>query len=178
MPVPWNLIFSMASTIGSGVMSAVNNRKMQSAEAAETARQLGEGNLRANEDYVGRSENAYALGTLDRKLNNLQERSAGKQKVIGGTPEMTVAQQKANANAYADAVSGIAAKASANRDKALDAIEKVNHQHAENQMTFMENRNKTYENLFSNAASAFSDFAEGWEPGERTPREKKPKKEE
>lgn len=161
--VPWNLIISMISTIGSGAMSAINNRKMQSAENAETARRIGESNLRANESYVDRSENAAALGTLDRKLNGLRETAAAKQKVMGGTPEMAVAQQKANANAYADAVSGIAAKASAHRDKALEALEKTNQQHAENQMTFMENRNKTYENLFSNAASAFSDWAGSWD---------------
>lgn len=166
----WTMLLSLAGQAASGIMSAINNRRTESAEQAEAARQRAYYESRANENPMERSENAAALGTLDRKLKSMNETSAAKQKIVGGTPEMAVAQQKANANAYADAVSGIAAKASAQRDTALNGLEASRQTDAANRIKRMDARNQTYANLAANAANAFanlgglgngSGFAEG-----------------
>lgn len=157
----WTTLLSLAGQAASGIMSAINNRRTEAAEKAESARQRAYFEGRANENPMERSENAAILGTLDRRLHSQNETAAAKQKVLGGTPEMAVATQKANANAYADAVSNIAANASKNRDTALDNLEKSRENDAANRIARMDARNQTYANLAANAANAFSGLGNG-----------------
>ena len=151
----WTMLLSLAGQAASGIMSALNNRRTEQAEESESARQRAYFEGRANENPMERSDNAAILGTLDRKLRSQNETAAAKNKVLGGTPEMDVATKKATANAYADAVSSIAANASKNRDTAMDNLEKSRETDAENRIKRMDARNQTYANLAANAANAF-----------------------
>lgn len=157
----WGTIIGLAGTAASGIMSAINNKRIADAEERESARKKNFYLAQANENPLERSENAALLGQLDRRLNEQNETAAAKSKIIGGTPEANVATQKATATAYADAVSDIAAGESARRDNAMENYNKAEGEAAEKRIERMAKRGETYANLAANAANAAKGLS-GW----------------
>lgn len=159
-PNMWTEILTSLATIGSGVMSALNNKKMESSQSSETARRTALYEREANQNPLFDPANAELLGTLDRKLHGMNETAAAKTKVTGGTQEQAVANQKANAAGYANAVSAIASNASSTRAKAMENLEKSHEADFAARQKFADDRNATYKNLFENAANAASGMAD------------------
>ena len=150
----WATLIGVAGTAASGLLSMINNKNMEAKEEAEAARKQAYYARRANEDAMTRSENANIIGTLDRKAKERADQSAAKNKIVGGTPEMEVADKKTTSKLYADAIGGIASAESARRDKMLDSLETSRDKAFENEMKRMERRNDTYAALAANAANA------------------------
>ena len=110
------MVTSLLGTAASGVGSAIVNRNRRKAIADEQAASnryyLSEMFSRPDE----RSDSAAYLQQLDRRLKRANEISAAKGRITGATPEQAVAQQENSANAYADAVSRLAALGQQRRD--------------------------------------------------------------
>lgn len=165
----WGTIIGLAGTAVSGLLSALNNRKIAREQDNETKRQQAEYTRRMNENPLERSENAHLLGALDRKSKEQMQTNAAKNKIVGGTPEMEVAQQKAQADAYANAVGQIASGESTRRDDLADKLETSRQKASENRVAQMQKRGETYANLAANAANAAKGFLGGGDKYVRNP---------
>lgn len=154
----WATILSLIGTAASGAMSAINNRRMESAQNSEAARQEAHYQAEKSRDPMMRADNAAIMGTLDRRLDKQNEVAAAKGRIMGSTPEVAVAQQKANAEAYANAASSIAANNQQRVDKAEEGLEKARENAAKNKLDQMAARNATYQALWENAANAAGGF--------------------
>lgn len=110
------MVTGLLGTAASGVGSAIANRRrrqeLADEEAASNRYYLSEMFARPDE----RADSAAYLQQLDRRLKRANEISASRSKITGGTQEQAVAQQENNANAYADAVSRLAALGQQRRD--------------------------------------------------------------
>ena len=153
MVFPWGAIVGLAGQAVSGIASARNNRKMQQAADAETARQVAS-NAKAYENPLARSENQQAMAQYDRTSKQQLENARGVATITGATPEYALGVQKGIADGRAELMGGIAASASAQKDKYLDAAEKAKEQKFEDDQARRAARNTTYANLAANAASA------------------------
>lgn len=159
---PWGVIVSLAGQAASGIMSAMNNRKMQQAADAETARQVASNEAKAYENPLSRSENQQAMAQYDRTSKQQLENALGVATVSGATPEYALGVQKGIADGRAELMSGITAGASAQNDKYLDKAEKAKEQKFEDDQARRAARNTTYANLAANAASAFGSILDSY----------------
>lgn len=154
MAFPWGAIVGLAGQAVSGIASAMNNRKMQQAADAETARQVASNEAKAYENPLSRSENQQALAQYDRTSKQQLENARGVATITGATPEYALGVQKGIADGRAELMGGIAAGASAQKDKYLDKAEKAKEQKFADDQERRLARNTTYANLAANAASA------------------------
>lgn len=154
MAFPWGAIVGLAGQAVSGIASARNNRKMQQAADAETARQVASNEAKAYENPLARSENQQAMAQYDRTSKQQLENARGVATITGATPEYALGVQKGIADGRAELMGGIATSASAQKDKYLDAAEKAKEQKFEDDQARRAARNTTYANLAANAASA------------------------
>lgn len=74
-------------------------------------------NRRYNEDFTQRSEIQRSLEIARNTLQRQNKAAQGVQAVMGGTDASVAAQKEAANNAYAEALAGAAANASAHKDK-------------------------------------------------------------
>lgn len=151
---PWGMIVGLAGQTVSGFASAINNRKMQQAADAETARQVASNEAKAYKNLLSRSENQQAMAQYDRTSKQQLENALGVATVSGATPEYALGVQKGIADGRAELMSGITAGASAQNDKYLDKAEKAKEQKFAADQERRLARNTTYANLAANAASA------------------------
>lgn len=154
MAFPWGAIVGLAGQAVSGIASAMNNRKMQQAADAETARQVASNEAKAYENPLSRSENQQALAQYDRTSKQQLENARGVATITGATPEYALGVQKGIADGRAELMGGIAAGASAQKDKYLDKAEKAKERKFADDQERRLARNTTYANLAANAASA------------------------
>lgn len=113
MVFPWGAIVGLAGQAVSGIASARNNRKMQQAADAETARQVASNEAKAYENPLARSENQQAMAQYDRTSKQQLENARGVATITGATPEYALGVQKGIADGRAELMGGIAASASA-----------------------------------------------------------------
>ena len=154
MAFPWGAIVGLAGQAVSGIASAMNNRKMQQAADAETARQVASNEAKAYENPLSRSENQQVMAQYDRTSKQQLENARGVATITGATPEYALGVQKGIADGRAELMGGIAAGASAQKDKYLDKAEKAKEQKFADDQERRLARNTTYANLAANAASA------------------------
>lgn len=154
MAFPWGAIVGLAGQAVSGIASAMNNRKMQRAADAEAARQVASDEAKAYENPLSRSENQQAMAQYDCTSKQQLENARGVATITGATPEYALGVQKGIADGRAELMGGIAAGASAQKDKYLDNVEKAKEQKFEDDQARRAARNTTYASLAANAASA------------------------
>ena len=164
-------IISLAGQAASGIMSAVNNRKMQSAADSEAARQVAYNEARAYQDPLARSENQAALRQYDRDSQAQVETAQNIATITGATPEYSLGVQKGISEGRADLMRGVTKNASKDRDTYLDKAETVKHDKFKDDQTRKAERNTTYANLAANAASAFGSILDSYtaKPGTGNP---------
>lgn len=162
MAFPWGMIVGLAGQAVSGIASAMNNRKMQQAADAETARQVASNEAKAYENPLSRSENQQALAQYDRTSKQQLENARGVATITGATPEYALGVQKGISDGRAELIGGIAAGASAQKDKYLDKAEKAKEQKFADDQERRLSRNTTYANLAANAASAFGSILDSY----------------
>lgn len=110
------LIGGLGSTLLGGIMSGVQARKAETARKEEEARKQAEFDKRYYQDVMQRSDVSAILNKARENLGNVNRRAEASAVVTGATPEAVVAQKAANANAYADTISGLVVNTSAMRD--------------------------------------------------------------
>lgn len=154
MAFPWGAIVGLAGQAVSGIASAMNNRKMQQAADAETARQVASNEAMAYEKPLSRSENQQAMAQYDRTSKKQLENARGVATITGATPEYTLGLQKGIADGRAELMGNIAAGASEQKDKYMDKAEKAKEQKLADDQERRLARDTTYANLAANAASA------------------------
>lgn len=162
MAFPWGAIVGLAGQAVSGIASAINNRKMQQAADAETARQVASNEAKAYENPLSRSENQQAMAQYDRTSKQQLENARGVATITGATPEYALAVQKGIADGRAELMGGIAEAASAQKDKYLDKAETAKHQKVLTDQERRLARDTTYANLAANAASAFGSILDSY----------------
>lgn len=162
MAFPWGAIVGLAGQAVSGIASAINNRKMQQAADAETARQVASNEAKAYENPLSRSENQQAMAQYDRTSKQQLENARGVASITGATPEYALAVQKGIADGRAELMGGIAEGASAQKDKYLDKAEKAKEQKFADDQERRLARDTTYANLAANAASAFGSILDSY----------------
>ncbi len=160
--IPIGTIVSLAGQAASGIMSALNNKKIQSSADAEAARQVAYNEARAYEDPLARSENQKALREYDRSSEQQIENARNVAAITGATPEFSLGVQKSVANGRADLMGGIAADASKNRDSFLKEAENVKHEKFKDDQARRAERDTTYATLASNAANAFGSILDSY----------------
>lgn len=165
MAFPWGAIVGLAGQAVSGIASAMNNRKMQQAADAETARQVASNEAKAYENPLSRSENQQAMAQYDRTSKQQLENARGVATITGATPEYALGVQKGIADGRAELMGGIAAGASAQKDKYLDKAEKAKEQKFADDQERRLARNTTYANLAANAASAAGSIMDSYTAG-------------
>lgn len=97
-------------------MSGVQARKAENARKDEEARKQAEFDKRYYQDVLQRSDVSAILSKAREKMQLGNKRAEATAAVTGATPEAVVAQKAANANAYANTISGLVANTSAMRD--------------------------------------------------------------
>lgn len=107
-----SLVGSAVSAAGSAATNRKRRKELDRQEAMSNSHYLTEMFTNPAE----RADNAAYLQMLDRKLKKANEVAEAKRKITGATQEQAIARQQANANAYADAVSRMAAIGQQRRD--------------------------------------------------------------
>lgn len=171
--VPWGSIVSLAGQAASGVMSAVNNRKMEREREAENARSEAHYEALANENPLARADNQMYLHQYDRSANQSVEQARNSGKVLGATPEYSLGVQKNIADGRASLMGNMSANSSAKTDFNREKAEGVRQKNAKEQRAFRESRNTTYANLASNAANAFGEIVSAYSSPKENNRIKK-----
>lgn len=107
-----------AGSLLGGIMSGVQNRKNRKL----VDKQLQENENLYNRDYyqdiLSRSDVSRVLGRARDQYERAGQQAARTAAVTGATPESVAAAKKANAEAYANAVSDVAAQSSVIKDNA------------------------------------------------------------
>ena len=165
--IPLGTIVSLAGQAASGIMSVVNNKRVERKEDAEYARQQAEYAARENENPLSRSESRAALNAYDKSAEQQVETARNVSKITGATPEYSLAMQKAAQEGRGNVVSGIAADASMRADKARNLVEGSRQEQAKAELARMRERNETYANLAGNAANAFGSILDGYQIQEK-----------
>lgn len=161
-------IVSLAGQAASGIMSAVNNRKIQSAADREAARQVAYNEAKAYEDPLSRSENQAAIRAYDRGSQAQLEQAQNVAAITGATPEYSLGVQKGISEGRADLMRGVAKNASADRDKYLSEADNVKHEKFKDDQKRKAERDTTYANLAANAANAFGGILDSYTANART----------
>jgi len=159
---PVGAIFSLLGQGASGVMSILNNKRIQQASDANAAAQRAELNAQINENPLSRSENQHILGQYDREAQRQAEVARNMSVIKGATPEFSAAVQKGIAESRANLMGDMAARASGRSDqlrRELRAVER--NKYAEDQERRAQ-RNATYAALAGNAAGALGAIMDGY----------------
>ena len=159
---PWGALIGLAGQAVSGVLSTINNRKMQQSADAEAARQKAYYDAKANENPLSRSEVQHVLGQYDRAAQQQIENARGVAAITGATPEFAAAVQKGVAEGRANLMGNVAAGASARKDRYEQLGEMAQHQKALDDQQRRYERNQTYAALAANAASAVGSIMDGY----------------
>lgn len=159
---PVGAIFSLLGQGASGVMSILNNKRIQQASDANAAAERAELNAQINENPLSRSENQHLLGQYDREAQRQAEVARNMSVIKGATPEFSAAVQKGIAEGRANLMGDMAAGASGRADRLrreLRAVER--NKYAEDQERRAQ-RNATYAALAGNAAGALGAIMDGY----------------
>lgn len=159
---PWGALIGLAGQAVSGVLSTINNRKIQQSADAEAARQKAYYDAKANENPLSRSEVQHVLGQYDRAAQQQIENARGVAAITGATPEFAAAVQKGVAEGRANLMGNVAAGASRRADYYNMLGEQAQHQKALDDQQRRYERNTTFANLAANAASAVGSIMDGY----------------
>lgn len=160
--IPWGAIISLAGTAASGIMSKINNDKMENDQEAEYARQQAYYAAKAAENPLSRSENQRVLRQYDRDAQRQIENARNVAAITGATPEYGLAVQKNVAQGRADLMGNISAGASERADKYNENLETARQQQSAARLARMQQRNETFANLAANAANSFGSIVDSY----------------
>ena len=160
--IPWGAIISLAGTAASGIMSKINNDKMENEQEGEFARQQAYYAAMAAENPLSRSENQRVLRQYDRDAQQQIENARNVAAITGATPEYGLAVQKNVAQGRADLMGDISAGASERADKYNENLETARQQQSAARLARMQQRNETFANLASNAANSFGSIVDSY----------------
>jgi hypothetical protein len=104
-------------------------------------------------DYTQRSDVQALMKTLRDNMKRQSQQAQSTAAITGATPEMTTAVQENTNKVISDTYSRIGAMGQAYKDSIVDQYLKQKNQLAGTQMSFYDNRAKSYENLMSNSVS-------------------------
>lgn len=122
------VIGAAATLLGNYMQSQAQERAMARQNAAlraEKAREDAWYTRRYYEDATQRADTSRALAKARETFMRANQAATGRAAVMGGTNAEAAAQKEANAQAYADAVSQVAAGAEDRKDKIDDAHQKA-----------------------------------------------------
>ena len=111
----------MASGIFGGIKSAKEAKKQQALINEQEKKNNEWYNRNYYQNYMDTTEAQAAMKRVENTLRRQNEQARATQTVMGGTPELAVAQQQANNEALADTATGLAAQSTA-RKAQVDAI--------------------------------------------------------
>lgn len=160
--IPWGAIISLAGTAASGIMSKINNDKMENEQEGEFARQQAYYAAKAAENPLSRSENQRVLRQYDRDAQRQIENARNVAAITGATPEYGLAVQKNVAQGRADLMGNISAGASERADKYNENLETARQQQSAARLARMQQRNETFANLAANAANSFGSIVDSY----------------
>lgn len=115
----------MASGIFGGIKSAKEAKKQQALIDEQEKKNNEWYNRNYYQNYMDTSEAQAAMKRVENTLSRQNEQARAAQTVMGGTPELAVAQQQANNEVLADTATGLAAQSTA-RKANVDAINMQN----------------------------------------------------
>lgn len=161
--IPIGAIISLAGTAASGIMSAINNRRMERERNAEYAREQAHYQAKANEDPLARSEVQAAVNQYDRDAEKQIENARNVATITGATPEYGLAVQKGVAQGKANLLSGVTAGASERKDRYEELAEQSRQNQYKENMQARQERNATYGALAANAANAFGSIVDSYQ---------------
>ena len=159
---PLGAIIGLAGQATSGILSILNNKRMQRQADEEAARQQSYYNAMANENPLARSEVQHMLGQYDRESQRQMENARNLSKITGATPEFASSIQKGVAEGRANMMGNITAGARARADRYKQMGEIARHQKAMEDQERLMARNSTYAALAGNAASAVGAIMDGY----------------
>ena len=115
----------MASGIFGGIKSAKEAKKQQALINEQEKKNNEWYNRNYYQNYMDTTEAQAAMKRVENTLRRQNEQARATQTVMGGTPELAVAQQQANDEVLADTATGLAAQSTA-RKANVDAINMQN----------------------------------------------------
>lgn len=118
-------IGGLASGIFGGIKSAKEAKKQQALIDEQEKKNNEWYNRNYYQNYMDTTEAQAAMKRVEDTLRRQNEQARATQTVMGGTPELAVAQQQANNEVLADTVTGLAEQSTA-RKAQVDAINMQN----------------------------------------------------
>ena len=115
----------LASGIFGGIKSAKEAKKQQALINEQEKKNNEWYNRNYYQNYMDTTEAQAAMKRVENTLRRQNEQARATQTVMGGTPELAVAQQQANDEVLADTATGLAAQSTA-RKANVDAINMQN----------------------------------------------------
>lgn len=115
----------LASGIFGGIKSAKEAKKQQALINEQEKKNNEWYNRNYYQNYMDTTEAQAAMKRVENTLRRQNEQARATQTVMGGTPELAVAQQQANNEVLADTATGLAAQSTA-RKANVDAINMQN----------------------------------------------------
>lgn len=115
----------LASGIFGGIKSAKEAKKQQALINEQEKKNNEWYNRNYYQNYMDTTEAQAAMKRVENTLRRQNEQAIATQTVMGGTPELAVAQQQANNEVLADTATGLAAQSTA-RKANVDAINMQN----------------------------------------------------
>ena len=115
----------LASGICGGIKSAKEAKKQQALINEQEKKNNEWYNRNYYQNYMDTTEAQAAMKRVENTLRRQNEQARATQTVMGGTPELAVAQQQANNEVLADTATGLAAQSTA-RKANVDAINMQN----------------------------------------------------
>lgn len=159
--IPWGAIIGLAGQVASGIMSSKNNREAREMQQQQYEQQRAYLTAKMNEDPLKRSENVSLLNRFDRDAKEEMDKVDATGKILGATPEYSLAARKQIAGAKQDLMSGILEGESARRDKLQDSINTLDTNKAKADLAMHTAMQEQYANLAANAASAAGSLIDG-----------------
>lgn len=112
-------IIGAAAGVGGSILGGIKASKAAKRAKAAVERGKAENEnwwrLKSNVDYTKSADNQYALEQGRQRMNQMLDRSAGTEAVMGGTEAASAASKQAATQAMADTVAKVAANADAQR---------------------------------------------------------------
>lgn len=118
-------IGGLASGIFGGIKSAKEAKKQQALIDEQEKKNNEWYNRNYYQNYMDTTEAQAAMKRVENTLRRQNEQARATQTVMGGTPELAVAQQQANNEVLADTATGLAEQSTA-RKANVDAINMQN----------------------------------------------------
>lgn len=146
----------LANMIGGGIKSAKENRRQRKLIEEEKAAAENAYKRDYYGNYLDRSEVRSLLKRAREvskdRMNNARATAA----VMGSTPEVAVAQQQAEANAYGNVVSGLGANADTYKDMAQRRYDDARRSILNQELGYARERGANYSNMIANGANAIA----------------------